>query len=83
MNGVGRVADQCQAFSHIPLGMPLTQGHTQARVGAQHFTEPTFKGPLQCLAETLFIHRHQTFGFAGCGRPDDRTPILLAVPLKG
>ncbi|MNC70839.1 hypothetical protein D3C75_1216920 [compost metagenome] len=36
MNGVRRVADQGQALGHVTLGLALTQGHAQTRVGAEH-----------------------------------------------
>ncbi|MNO88249.1 hypothetical protein D3C76_796900 [compost metagenome] len=79
VNGVRGIADQCQAFIHIALGVALAQRHAHPRVGLQHITQAPLESPLKGFQEGRFIQRHQLLGMLRGGRPHDRAPVLLAI----
>ncbi|MNE54248.1 hypothetical protein D3C80_1490130 [compost metagenome] len=79
MNGVRGIADQGQALGHITLGMALTQGHAHTWVGFEHRAQAPFESALQFFAKCLAIQGHQALGLSRGCRPDDRTPIVLAI----
>ncbi|MNP38684.1 hypothetical protein D3C76_1322140 [compost metagenome] len=71
VDGVRGIANQCQAFTHIALGVALTQRHAYPWVGLQHVAQAALEGTPEGLQEGRFIHRHQLLGMLRSGRPYD------------